>query len=212
MIIKSLNSGEIEKLKALPSWVKKSAKLSTCFFTVLTTPKLIEVDNNNSQDLKDATDEFNKLKRETPDVPIYLIGMNPLSIINLYHPTFQLPRTHWPEDFAKKALEELKNIKMVSDDLDEDDWLYIFGYATPDPQSTVKIQWLGSKELFRLFLEYWYEEEYISKRIKRVTYINITPFCFLDSRGNPMHLSKAREEDGPIPALIKKIFRPNENN
>ena len=209
MFIKSLNSVEVKESDALPKWMKEIQN-SYCFFTVSEiVATCISTNHENIQDFKDAADEFEKCKRENPDRCIIVKDTNSDWVYYSYTPTYQLPHSRRPQSFAIDVLNQLKRINLVNNNVQENNWLYTFGYDAPNTQS--KINWLGTKENLRLFLALWYETELSSKVIQHKTIRELVPFCFVKN-GEPMYLAKARMENSPIPALIEKIFRPNEND
>lgn len=209
MFIKSLNSVEVKESDALPKWMKEMQN-SYCFFTVgEMVATCISTNHENIQDFKDALDEFEKHKRENPDKCIIVKDTNSDHVYISYTPTYQLPHSCRPQSFAIDVLNQLKRLKLVNNNVQESNWLYTFGYDAPNTQS--KINWLGTKENLRLFLTLWYETELRSKEIKHKTIHDFVPFCFFKD-GEPMYLAKAKPENSPIPALIEKIFRTNEND
>jgi len=205
MFIKSLNSVEVKESDAYPREVKEIAKLSICFYMV-SSPQVIQCNQTDIEDYKEALKQFNKLKVEHPNDALYLMGTNPTTYICSYIPTYQFPPSCRPQTFAIDALNQLKVINLVNNTVQENDWLYTFGYNASKTQS--KIKWLGTKESLRLFLTHWYEAELRKKAIKHKTIHELVPFCFVDKDEKQMFLAKAKQELGPIPDLIEKIFRP----
>lgn len=207
MVLISNNPKVVKELDAYPRWVKESA-MALCFFTKAEISAIqITVDQNDTEGFKKAIDDFAKTKRENPDKVIIMIGLKPSTIIDYYSPTHQFPRLHRSQAFAQHALTKLKGLSLVEANLQEDTWLYIFGYATPQSQP-MKIKWLGTKENLRQFLTLWYEEELRHKEITHKEIRSYVPLCFVDKNGKPKYLSKARKEDSQVSDDIEKIFRP----
>ena len=199
----------------------KDRATAICFFMVSHYEKkdkqdemltLITTNTDDDEDWKKASETFNKMKLEEPEKVIILMGLNPKSIIKYYEPSYRFPKSSRTIEFARTALMSLKDIvKLVENDLQEEAWLYTFGYAVQNPRPT-KIKWLGTKENLRQFLALWFKEELSKKRMKFKEIQRLVPLCFDYKDGEPMHLSKPREENSGIPELIEKIFRPNENS
>lgn len=207
MLLKSFTSVEVKESDAFPIEVKEIVKSSISFF-VVSSSKVIQCDQLNIEDYKNALDEFNKLKAEHPNEPFFLMGMNPNApnaLICSNIPTYRLPPTQRPRTFAIEALNQLKAEKLIDNDTSENTWLYIFGYDVPDTQS--KIKWLGTIENLRLFLALWYKEELKHKAFTFKSIHNHVPFCF-EKKGKPMHLSKPRAENTGRTDFIENIFRP----
>lgn len=207
MILKSINSAEFKESDALPIEVKELAKSSVCFFMV-SHPQVIQCDQSNYEDYKNAWDKYEELKDEYPDEPFILMGTNPHTLISSYMPTYQFPPSPRPRTFAIEALNKLKVYDLIDSNTEEETWLYVFNYAATNTQK--KIKWLGTNENLRDFLERWFEAELNHKRITFRKIKGLVPFCFV-KKGKPMHLSNKKiETTSHRPQYIEEIFRPKE--
>lgn len=209
MIIKSINSKEINNSDEYPKWVKETAT-SLCFIMISEeNVTFIDIDSDNGEDYLEAVNKLKELRSLKPTHPIFIIDKNNKRIVKDYIPTYQLPQSQRPQTFAVHALTELKRISLVESNLQEDVWLSLFNYSSPGSQPG-KIIWLGTKENLRQFLDLWYEEETKRKELTFETVKRLVPFCFV-YKGDPMYLSKARKEHSHRTDFIENIFRPNEN-
>lgn len=190
-------------------------QLSFCFFCsseagVITAYDLVDYER--------AKKEFEERKTSAPDHELLLLLETNTGghIMERYKPLMEQYKPRFPlcnreNEFAIHALNKLKELKLIKEDLQESYWLYIFGYDEPE-STTTKIIWLGTKEQLRYYLVLWYEKEISEAKMPQKSIFKLVPLLFIDKKGKQMTIAKKRNEDHTnICEQIKEIFRPEEN-
>ena len=90
-----------------------------------------------------------------------------------------------------------------------DSWLYLLGFSDQKPLHKQPVQWLGTKEQLRVMLRLLFERLIKENGLSVTDIERLTPLCFIDKKGNPMHLAKPREESSMEMDKLKEIFRPS---
>lgn len=90
-----------------------------------------------------------------------------------------------------------------------DSWLYLLGFSDQKPLHKQPVQWLGTKEQLRVMLRLLFERLIKENGLSVADIERLTPLCFIDKKGNPMHLAKPREETSMEMDKLKEIFRPS---
>ncbi len=208
MVLKrKVTINKIRRSEEYPVDVKRM--LNSCCFFMMGSIDAISVDQKNIADYKNARKEFDKDKHNNTEKPLLFLGTNPYTLLDIYTPIDHFPSSCHDDDFVKEALIFLQANKLISRDVQEDQWLYIMGHGRERPEKLNKLKWLGTKENLRLFLTLWYERELNNKYIKLKDICKHVPLCFLDKNENPMCLAKKRKELSGNSDLIEKFFRPN---
>ena len=90
-----------------------------------------------------------------------------------------------------------------------DSWLYLLGFSDQIPLHKQLVQWLGTKEQLRVMLRMIFERLIKENGLSVADIERLTPLCFIDKKGNPMHLAKPRDESSMEMDKLKEIFRPS---
>lgn len=90
-----------------------------------------------------------------------------------------------------------------------DSWLYLLGFSDQKPLHKQLVQWLGTKEQLRVMLRMLFERLIKENGLSVADIERLTPLCFIDKKGNPLHLAKPREESSMEIDKLKEIFRPS---
>ena len=167
------------------------------------------------EDFAAAKKKFGEIKKNEPNKACILLVKTPyggLSILDRHFPSNHFPKNERSVASAQKALRELKEQNLIEESVQENDWLYIFGYKEEMSQPKITIKWMASKESFRYFLCKWFEKSIENDKLKISTIGAITPQFFLTKKGVIMNLANKRKEDSNRYDIIDEIFRHIEND
>ena len=128
----------------------------------------------------------------------------------IYNANKQEEHKHFPQNSTKE--EGIRIFNALSDESfiegPEDSWLFLMGFVEQKPSKIKQIKWLCNKEQLRVMLHLLFERHVNEKAYSWADIERLTPCCFIDKKGNPMELAKAKEEPSQKTDRLREIIRP----
>jgi len=120
------------------------------------------------------------------------------------HPHFPLNNT---KDEGIRLFNALTSENFMQATIDS--WLFLMGFSDQEPIRINPIKWLCNKEQLRVMLRLIYDRLINENAYSWADIEKLTPHCFIDKKGNPMELAKAKEEPSQKTDRLREIIRPN---